>query len=63
MLLSLTACVVHPKKHGKKHGQKRVKAMTKLEKQHHQRNIIILTRTPHIEGKCWGHEQHWHCEQ
>jgi len=65
-LLSLTfllhACVVHPvATKGKVVVKKPVKAMTKLDRQHHQKNIIILTRTPHVEGKCWGHQQHWHC--
>lgn len=59
--MSLTACIVVPKKGFKKGRVKQVKVITKLDSQHQDKSIVVVSAKPNKKRNCWSHGQHWHC--
>ena len=59
--ISLSGCIVVPLKGHKKVNQKQVKVITKLDSQHKNKSILVVSKKPNKKRNCWSHGQHWHC--
>lgn len=62
LLINLTACTTlqASKSSTNKHFER---SLTRLEKEHNNRTILIVNIRPVKKRNCWAHNRHWHCHR
>ena len=61
LVVSLGGCTRHVHHH---HEPAPIaKKVVVLEKEHSDRNVVIVHKRPGVGRICWQHKTHWHCRR